>query len=244
MDRSTSYMQRLVNKADIECAHIGEIQGNPDTSSQVLKLKKLLLTYGAPNGEFQVYNTSEAISFENKLDFRTVFPVSFSPQYPEIKDGLNTTIELDVSETPTGHELLIRVPGSNSQLIVVEVIDTVYKGEPWFLEYLMNKGFIFTVIIMVILAYNLCKTRGSTEDKSVAGLRKTIEKSKSLQESKIDEISEKLAFFEKNTEEMNAFLANTQGAYGEGDLKPTLKMQKNNSSGGSKKNVRFADDFE
>jgi len=72
----------------------------------------------------------------------------------------------------------------NSELILIEFINTLIEGEPWYFSYLSNKGLVFTVLIMIIVAYNLIRSR-TTEDESESkefrGIKNLLSKSQNMQ---------------------------------------------------------------
>lgn len=131
-------------KTDIRCDLIGKIHGNPESSQQLIKLKQMLLSY-EDTGKFHVYNTTKIKNTQFGLDFSEVVPIPYTPDYQTITEKVNGTLEMIESPTASGHELLLRIPGTQDRLIVIEVINTDFKGEPWFMSYLSDKGLVFTV---------------------------------------------------------------------------------------------------
>lgn len=235
-----------IGKNDIRWDFMGKIQGNPLDSLNVLMLKnKLLLSYSDASGAFQVFNITKAASTETEIDYSEVFPISFTPNYP--LKGEKQDIPLSIVETPTesGHELVLRIPGKEDKLILLDVINKEIKGIPVIFDYIANRGFMFALWIVFVACYLIWKNRWTSEDENtnLAGIKKQLDKNKSIQEQKLEEISKKLAFFEKATNDMSSFNSDIQGAFGgEGDLKPNLVLGKKTSTG-SKKNVRFADEY-
>lgn len=236
-----------VGKNDIRWDFMGKIQGNPEDSLNILMLKnKLLLSYSDVSGTFQVFNITKATNTETEIDYSEVFPISYTPNYPN--KGENQDVTLNIVETPTesGHELVLRIPGKEDKLILLDVINKEVKGIPVIFDYIANRGFMFALWIVLIACYLICKNRWTSEDETnndISGIKKQLEKNKSIQEQKLEEISKKLAFFEKATNDMSSFNSDFQGAFGsEGELKPNLVLGKKPSTG-SKKNVRFADEY-
>ena len=141
-----------------------------------------------------------------------------------------------------------------------------YEIDPWYMDYLSNKGLIFTTCILIVIAYQICRSQIGSSDtdenpsnlSEIEKLQQTLDSfndnisnddtlygqdlSKSAQNQKLEEISQKLASFESQTQQMSDFANSLQSTIQTHDknLKSKLKM---NKSSGSKKNVRFADGF-
>jgi hypothetical protein len=125
---------------------MGKIQGNPEDSLNILMLKnKLLLSYSDVSGTFQVFNITKATNTETEIDYSEVFPISYTPNYPN--KGENQDVTLNIVETPTesGHELVLRIPGKEDKLILLDVINKEVKGIPVIFDYIANRGFMFAL---------------------------------------------------------------------------------------------------
>lgn len=98
---------------------------------------------------------------------------------------------------------------------------------------------------MVIILYQFCRSRKRSDDgDDLSSLKKKLSDSKSVQERKVEEIAQKLAFFEKNNTDLQNYNNNLQSALGgDAGLKSNLKMERTNSDGLGKKSVRFADEY-
>jgi len=207
-------------------------------------MNKILLSYDDIKGSFQVFNLTKSKKLEGGgVDYSEVFPISYTPGYPQV--GQNENITLDIIQSMNSnsdYELALRVPGHDNKVILLNFIGKNFTSEPWFIKYLSNKGIIFTIVALLLITYQLCKSRPSQkdeDDQSFSKIKQKLAQTQSFQNQKLDEISQKLANFEisnKNMEDFNSQL----GGLGNENLKSLLKTDKS-PLGGSKKNVRFAD---
>mmetsp|Transcript_18991 Transcript_18991/g.16820 ORF Transcript_18991/g.16820 Transcript_18991/m.16820 type:complete len:252 (+) Transcript_18991:201-956(+) len=123
----------------------------------------------------------------------------------------------------------------------VEPLDTPIDDEPWYMTYLSNKGLIFSVIIMMIIAYNLISSKTTLEDtesnefRSIKNLLSEYNNNLEDHTQKLDEIS-KLKMSKLN---LSDFDSKSQSGYGS-TLRSNLKAP--NSPSLRKMNVRFADE--
>jgi hypothetical protein len=234
---------RTRKKNDVYCEEIGQITGNSESNSQIIALKKMLLTYNDQSGSFQVFNITEAVFDKSaNMDYSVIVPVTYTPDYLKIGNNSNTKLDIIQGQTENGHQLILRVPGNNDKLILVDVLNTLIEHEPWYWVYLSNKGLIMTVCVMVIIGYQIVKSRSSSEEgesreyNSIKGL---INKNQNIQDNKLDEISKKLAMFQKSNTNMDEFNNKAMGALS-GDLKSLLKS--GNTPKNANRNVRFAEE--
>ena len=74
-----------------------------------------------------------------------------------------------------------------TKLILVDFINSIIEEEPWYITYLTNKGLLFSVIIMVIVAYQIIKSRSSSEEESeeFRGIKNLLKDNQNLQGKEI-----------------------------------------------------------
>eukprot|EP00344_Euplotes_crassus_P002686 CAMPEP_0197000468 /NCGR_PEP_ID=MMETSP1380-20130617/5401_1 /TAXON_ID=5936 /ORGANISM="Euplotes crassus, Strain CT5" /LENGTH=209 /DNA_ID=CAMNT_0042417771 /DNA_START=1275 /DNA_END=1901 /DNA_ORIENTATION=- len=168
---------------DVICEEFGRILST-EQNSKLLALSNTIVTYSTNSDLMQVFNITNYNTKSSNIEGITMRKMNIRD---EIVNSRN--------------QLMISISENKNKLILIDIIYSKYFEEPWYITYLGNKGLVFTVIIMIIIAYQIIKSRASPEDEEseqFKGIKKLLEKNNNNMNhhnAKLQEISKNLAFF-------------------------------------------------
>jgi hypothetical protein len=101
-------------------------------------------------GDMTIFNMTET---RQSSVFGAVPRVTFTPS-----QGLETPsdlspLEISSSQTQTGYDLLLRLPGQPSKLTLFLVLSPILESDNYLMSLLANKGVIFMIALVVAILW-------------------------------------------------------------------------------------------
>lgn len=148
------------DKNDIGCEIEGKIMGDLSDNYKLSVLKQFIVRVN-PKGDFDVYNVTSAKLNPTMIEYSAVSHVKYKPYYPETDLNQPSVIEIidDIILAPEGNVVLVRIPGSSTKLMLIEVLGSGVANESFTLMILRNKPILIGVSISLVLLFQFLKSR-------------------------------------------------------------------------------------
>lgn len=148
-DSSILMVQAKTKSAnEVYCEEYAKISTIEEENNKLLVLPKMIIAYSTNTEYIQVFNITEEVK-------------------PGAKELRGTSLKMKHKKgqiVVDKDQLILNPSEERDSLILVDIIDSTYIEDPWYLTYLGNKGLVFTVIIMIVVAYQLMKSKTTSDE--------------------------------------------------------------------------------
>ena len=213
------------NKNEITCNIHGKLaSGNMPTSNEstenysIKSLKQFLIKY-TDKGVFKVYNLTDLTPESGIAEYAKIEPVDYTPDYETMNIVNNTSVGLMELPTVQGNDVIFRPPGTNNELMIIEVINQIVVEQSWLSQLFDNRAFMFAIAIIVVFVYRMFTA--SQKKPSRKSLKNDF---KSQNDSSISNKSDQLSEIAKRIQKLDS-MTESVSKYTE-DMKKGMKKSR------------------
>jgi hypothetical protein len=220
------FFARIQDKHNIGCDIIGKIVGEGEERYKLQVLNQFIVKY-FNDGLFHIYNITNTRMNEGMEEFAKVNYVKHKPQYPTNAEESLSSFEIVETSSKQGNNLVVRIPGTSSQILVLEVLNPEIRAEGWAESLIQNQSFVFIFCILVVLGYQCLgkkKSSKSAAARSYSKLDREHETGTSTNKQ-LNELQNRLRGLDSTAERLDK-LGKDYGHHEEG--KPTRRAKYGN----------------
>ena len=153
--------------------------GEPSKDYSILVTKQMVFRYNK-NGDLNVHNITSAKLNPNINEYSKINSVVYKPYYPQTESNEVSNLDIIESTSDAGNIVLLRVPGTKSKLLFMEVVNNEIIPEGLMVTVMKNKTFMFISWLFLVLGYQFFRKKGVFKSKIHQSHKETTKQKESI----------------------------------------------------------------